>query len=200
MTAASRTRTGSPSHRFAACANQACSRPFAVCGRCDRGRRFCSPGCADNARRSSLQRAGQRYQATARGRQLHATRQARYRDRLRAVTYQSSESQHNRHGAREESDQKPAKASVYLERRQPPDCASCGRHGTLLRSRFLHIAPRRAPKRHRHLRSAPEGIRAEQRALPMSAENPRLAAIFPRRISAGSRSRQHSGRSAPPAL
>lgn len=56
------------SNRLTTCAFRSCSRLFAVCGRCDRGRRFCSPQCAGSARRSSLQRAGRQYQATDRGR------------------------------------------------------------------------------------------------------------------------------------
>lgn len=89
MTATSRTGEKISSNRLAACAAHGCNRPFAVCGGCDRGRKFCSRVCANSARRESLRRAGRQYQATARGRSLHATRQARYRDRQRAVTHQS---------------------------------------------------------------------------------------------------------------
>jgi len=53
------------------------------------GAAFLQPSCASSFRRSSLRRAGRQYQATDRGRSLHAARQARYRDRLRAVTHQS---------------------------------------------------------------------------------------------------------------
>jgi hypothetical protein len=58
-----------------------CGTSVAICSPCDRGQRYCAQGCAEEARRESLQAAGRRYQATFRGRQQHAARQARYRQR-----------------------------------------------------------------------------------------------------------------------
>jgi len=76
------------SNRLTTCGLVSCSRLFAVCGRCDRGRRYCSKECAALARRTQLRRAGRLYQASERGRQSHAARQARYRARRSRVTHQ----------------------------------------------------------------------------------------------------------------
>jgi hypothetical protein len=81
------TPTPSSCNRFVVCARGDCRRQFSVCGRCDGGRRYCGPECARAARRLGLIRAGRAYQAKARGRELHAARQARYLDRRRAVTH-----------------------------------------------------------------------------------------------------------------
>lgn len=45
------------SNRLATCGVAACSRLFAVCGSCDRGRRYCSEECAALARRAQTRRA-----------------------------------------------------------------------------------------------------------------------------------------------
>lgn len=76
--------------RLAVCARVDCRRQFSVCGRCDRGRRYCGAECAAASRRESLRRAGRAYQRTERGRQLHAARQARYRVRYAPVTHHSA--------------------------------------------------------------------------------------------------------------
>lgn len=66
-----------------------CAQQVRVCRRCDHGQRYCREGCAERARRDSLQRAGARYQASRRGRRCHAQRQSRYRQRQsEKVTHQ----------------------------------------------------------------------------------------------------------------
>ena len=67
-----------------------CRTPVLMCSHCDRGNRFCTAGCASQARRQSLRSAGRRYQDTHRGRRAHAERQRRYRARQQKVTHQSS--------------------------------------------------------------------------------------------------------------
>ena len=58
-----------------------------VCRRCDRGQIYCIGTCAQEARRDRQREARRRYQATPRGRALHAERNRRYRARqLRHVT------------------------------------------------------------------------------------------------------------------
>ena len=58
-----------------------------VCRRCDRGQIYCVGTCAQEARRDRQREARRRYQATPRGRALHAERNRRYRARqLRHVT------------------------------------------------------------------------------------------------------------------
>ena len=65
--------------RLVSCAR--CRKQLRLCPRCDRGQRFCSDGCADLARRERQRAASARYQASRRGRRLHAASQGRYRDR-----------------------------------------------------------------------------------------------------------------------
>ena len=75
--------------RFYVCARCRCQ--VVICSYCDRGQRYCSPGCARIARRKSIREAGQRYQNSRRGRHSHAARQRRYRRRQQEkVTHQGS--------------------------------------------------------------------------------------------------------------
>ena len=71
-----------------------CGRLVTICRQCDRGNRYCGRECAGEARRGALREANQRYLATARDRQLHAERQARYparkEDPARRVTDHSA--------------------------------------------------------------------------------------------------------------
>jgi hypothetical protein len=148
MTTTSRRGGRAPSNRLTTCAAHGCNRPFAVCGGCDRGRRFCSRSCADSARRGSLQRAGRQYQATDRGRRLHAARQARYRDRLRAVTHQSRDAEPKlaTNGPIDTLTAVPTRA-VRPALCLPPNCAFCRRPGVFLRNGFLDRTPRPRPRR-----------------------------------------------------
>lgn len=69
-----------------------CREQVVVCRRCDRGQIYCPSGCAALARRERQRAAGARYQASRRGRVVHAERSRRYRQRRRAsreiVTHQ----------------------------------------------------------------------------------------------------------------
>lgn len=67
-----------------------CRTAVIICSLCDRGQRYCAGGCAQLARAYSLKAAGQRYQASLRGRHTHAARQCRYRARQTKVTHQGS--------------------------------------------------------------------------------------------------------------
>jgi hypothetical protein len=73
------------SWRLANCA--LCHRQMRLCSDCDRFHRYCSPSCAAEARRRGLREAGQRYQATEKGRRRNCLRQQRHRAH---VTHQSS--------------------------------------------------------------------------------------------------------------
>ena len=66
-----------------------------VCPHCDRGQRYCSQRCRDQARRAAQREAARRYQGTAQGRSAHARRQRRYRERggQKKVTHQGSQAQ-----------------------------------------------------------------------------------------------------------
>ena len=63
-----------------------CRRQVLVCRRCDRGQIYCTGTCAQEARREKQRNARRRYQATPRGRAMHAERNRRYRVRARRVT------------------------------------------------------------------------------------------------------------------
>jgi len=70
-----------------------CHAVVLVCPHCDRGQRYCSARCRDQARRVAQRQAGGRYQSTPRGRSAHALRQQRYRARgeQKKVTHQGSQ-------------------------------------------------------------------------------------------------------------
>jgi hypothetical protein len=67
-----------------------CRAAVLICSHCDRGQRYCSSACADQARRLTLRAASGRYQASPRGRMAHAQRQRRYRAKQQKVTHQGS--------------------------------------------------------------------------------------------------------------
>lgn len=104
-----------------------CSAQVVVCGRCDRGNRYCGTVCAREARRESQRASNRWYQATPRGRQLHAERQARYRQRRtaggRVVTEQGRQ---------------PALAGVCERQTPAQSCLACGAART-------PFGPRRRP-------------------------------------------------------
>lgn len=76
-----------PGRRFL-CA--ACRTAVLICSHCDRGNRYCTAGCAEQARRQSTRASGCRYQDSLRGRHAHAARQRCYRARAQNVTHQGS--------------------------------------------------------------------------------------------------------------
>jgi hypothetical protein len=65
-----------------------CRQQVVICSRCDRGQVYCGRECASEVRRSRQRQARRRYQASERGRQMHADRSRRYRARGRRVTDQ----------------------------------------------------------------------------------------------------------------
>lgn len=65
-----------------------CNQKALICSGCDRGQIYCAKGCADQARRESLHRAGATYQNTFQGRRKHAARQEQYRREKQKVTHQ----------------------------------------------------------------------------------------------------------------
>jgi hypothetical protein len=79
-----------PDYRQFSCAR--CHRQVAICPACDRGQRYCGSVCSQQARRDSLHRAGRRYQQTPAGRHARARRQARYRERQRALAAEKTRS------------------------------------------------------------------------------------------------------------
>jgi len=69
-----------------------CQAQVIICSRCDRGHRYCTNGCAVDARSASLKRATRKYQLSRIGRFNNAARQQRYRERQnQIVTHQGSQ-------------------------------------------------------------------------------------------------------------
>lgn len=66
-----------------------CHTPVLLCSRCDHGNRYCKD-CAPVQRTCCVRAAGQRYQASRRGRHAHAQRQRRWRAKHSKVTHQGS--------------------------------------------------------------------------------------------------------------
>ena len=136
--------------RLFLCAEPDCRSQTCICRSCDRGHIYCA-ACAPQARRRSLRRAGQRYQAGRRGRIKHAERARRYRSRGNKVTH---------HGSLRE----PANALLSIEpavsvekplppgSQQPPReqewvCFRCGgRCSRYLRQGFLRRRVRRSSR------------------------------------------------------
>jgi len=63
------------------CGWRGCGRALYLCSGCDRGRRYCSAGCRDAARRRSQRRARRKYARSDRGRRNNRERQRRWRAR-----------------------------------------------------------------------------------------------------------------------
>lgn len=160
MAAKSRHASVSPINRMTTCGRRECSSLFAVCGGCDRGRRYCGDRCAEIARRAQTRRAGKCYQSGARGRLLHAARQARYRDRLVRVTHQpaiakpiSLKNAHEISVSVPDGHQQargapsPAFASVADApcSRVAPHCTRCGRAAAFVRTQHVGRARRSYP-------------------------------------------------------
>jgi hypothetical protein len=142
---------------MATCARNCCRQLFAVCGRCDRGRRYCSPECASTARREQLRRADQQYQQSARGRSTHAMRQARYRARKAEVTHQSGWEAAGASG-------RPPRFVLAVLRPVrlapcPPSCMRCGKSTAFMRTGFKIRGVPRAGARTPAVRSGPFGTK-----------------------------------------
>ncbi len=126
-----------------------CRAQVIVCRRCDSARTYCSPECADDARRASLRTAAVRYQRSMRGRMRHAARQRRYRQRQK-------EKAHRRYAA--DAADTPLAASVSTTSASAPpipsagahpceQCDCCGHAGRVARAGALPL--QRAARRHR---------------------------------------------------
>jgi len=126
-----------------------CRSQVLVCRWCDRGQIYCIDTCAQKARHDRQREARRRYQATPRGRAMHAERSRRYRARMRAVTD---------HGLANEPEGRPslnlhigAALSQPLPSRKSPGlrfCHNCGRSASaFLRRSALRTRRHRENKR-----------------------------------------------------
>jgi hypothetical protein len=68
------------------CLGQGCHAVFFICAHCDRGHRYCSPGCSEQARLQQRRCANGRHQQSPEGRLDHRDRQREYRRRRQTPT------------------------------------------------------------------------------------------------------------------
>jgi len=103
-----------------------CAEQVLICSNCDRGNRYCSVHCRQDARRKSVALASSRFQKTPTGKRRHAKRQHEYR-LSKKVTHHSSIAQ-----------------ETILDLRTTPcvaimgQCSHCGRRTSIfIRYEFL---------------------------------------------------------------
>ena len=134
-----------------------CRRQVLVCRKCDRGQIYCTGTCAQEARREKQRNARRRYQATPRGRTMHAERNRRYRARARRVTDQGPVIEHET-GPERSVEGSEALREPSSERRPPvfSHCHHCGRPA----SSSLRLS---APRRERRLGGKRQIIRGSAR-------------------------------------
>ena len=82
------------------CQAASCGAIFFICAHCDRGQRYCSAVCRQQARRQQWRTASRRHQQTLEGKLDHQDRQRAYRQRKAAsisnsVTHQGSQAESN---------------------------------------------------------------------------------------------------------
>jgi hypothetical protein len=120
-----------------------CRSQVLVCSGCDRGQIYCLGTCAQEARRANQREARRRYQATPRGRAMHAARNRRYRARGRCVTDQGPDNGHKA-GPLLASDVDGALSRPSSSRKAPPQwlCHHCRRSASAF-ARLSALRPRR---------------------------------------------------------
>ena len=122
-----------------------CRSQVLVCRDCDRGQIYCFGTCAQDARRENQREARRRYQATPRGRAMHAARSRRYRARGQCVTDHSPPNE-QKAGPFLELEVGEALSERSRSRRSPLQwlCHHCRRSA----SEFVRLSPLR-PRRNR---------------------------------------------------
>ena len=120
-----------------------CRSQVFVCRQCDRGHIYCIGTCAQEARRDNQRKARRRYQATPRGRAMHATRSRRYRARGRCVT-DHGPAKEQKAGSFLESEVGEALSKPSSSRKLPPQwlCHHCRRSASAF-VRLSALRPRR---------------------------------------------------------
>lgn len=106
-----------------------CDEAAYICSWCDRGHRYCSDRCSEEARRRSVREAGQRYQRSRRGQRKHAESQARYRRRQAAVAQKVTH--HSCHSSPEPATVSTCSTSSTDRSTCPPFWSSAGAQGPL---------------------------------------------------------------------
>jgi hypothetical protein len=118
-----------------------CRRQVVICRRCDHGQVYCGRDCALEVRRCSQREARRRYQATDRGRRMHAYRSREYRARGRGVTDQGQTPIH--HPETGGAAARPAQPSARTAAEPITVCCRCG-HPV---SAMVRLSPIRRPRR-----------------------------------------------------
>jgi len=133
------------------CLGQECQAVFFICTHCDRGHRYCSTHCRQQARREQRRSANRRHQRSREGRLDHRDRQREYRCRRRqeqsGVTDQGSlsiVSPASFDCGKADAVDHPSASQSWHERRPVlwPHCRICGRTG-----RFIDPFPRIAQRK-----------------------------------------------------
>lgn len=126
-----------------------CDTVVLVCSECDRGQRYCSERCRDQARRIRQRQAGRKYQSTHKGSCAHALRQQRYRKRQqqKEVTHQCSQEVGSGDVLASELSVAPVVATSKVV--PPWHCHWCGRTlARVVRHGFLRHAELQDPLTH----------------------------------------------------
>jgi hypothetical protein len=125
--------------RFFICGR--CRQQVVICRRCDRGQTYCGPDCALEVRRRNQREARRRYQATVRGRRMHADRSRTHRARGRCVTDQGPTPSRQPETPRAAA--MAAQRPVTIAARQVITCCRCGNSV----SDRVRLSPIRRPRR-----------------------------------------------------
>jgi len=123
-----------------------CGAVVLICRRCDRGHRYCGPGCSQEARRKSKLAAVLKYQDSDEGKANHNKRQQRYLDReAEKMTRQGSRAPVSR-GTKEEVDWlRVARAAEAALKNRVATCGCCGQLCRGKARRGFLRSPERSP-------------------------------------------------------
>ena len=142
--------------RLRVCRGSECHAVFFLCSHCDRGHRYCSLHCRQQARLRQRRCANRRYQQSPEGRLDHCDRQRRYRERraqarvtghssLSIICSALSAGGPSKSTSSKVPDRSRIAALPYWPQARPvrwPCCRICGRPGLLLEG-WLGISRRR---------------------------------------------------------
>lgn len=113
-----------------------CWKRVQICSRCDRGNIYCESTCSRTSRLLNHRIANQKYQCSLKGRQKHADRQRRYRERQKATEKKVTDHRSRvlpPHGLL------PDQPNEELRQTKEIHCHFCGELvSPLLRHGFLH--------------------------------------------------------------
>jgi hypothetical protein len=151
------------SYRMFSCGR--CRKLVRICQRCDRGNRYCSAQCRQQAREASVRAARQRYSRTEQGRQMHAERQRAYRQRRQgqpsaplSVTAPPDQPKPNAQ-PQPQPIRKPPSRGAGIRRPNPPEYVRChfcrGRCRPFARYSSLTMSHRSRRRHHQASRASP---------------------------------------------